>query len=585
MGYFTEKGYHKKISRLLGLLLGLCCWSNWASAAIQPADKATLNHTQIMFAWDEYAGADSYQLSISGGNGTKQLIPVRSLAFLVKNGLHFGQAYRWQYKALKKGKIVYQSPMFSFSIVGSFLVDSNHFRYTIREQQAGEYADNLIFLDHLGVAVNRQGQPVWYLPFDSMAYGIVPKYRNLQITPNGNFVFLKGDDFIEKDRQGRTIWKAPNDGAVSKAPTEFYHHDFDKNPDGSYTVCSYQFVEMPNWYTPSVTSRVRYNTVIQYDAAGEVVWQWNEKDHVDLATIFEGSAPGETAVPGTHMNGLSCNDKTGICVFSFRNNSTLLLIDKATGKVLHTLQGEKPQSSGIAFAAQHGPVFLPNGDVLLYNNNVPNTKTAGNTNEAVFPTILQLRFDKNCETVKKIWEYECRLNEHPGGWAGKEGFVDLLPNGNILICVGSDNTIREVTRSKETVWEMGMTAFDDKKRTWMPFSNYRSHFASSLYPYFFTVQQTSGVNLLKKGQPISIKINNDGTEAALYKVEVFSSDVFALYNQVFRLMPGASKTQTITLQKGTAAPQAGTPQFVVVRITPLDNPTAVKELTYQVAGV
>ena len=45
-------------------------------------------------------------------------------------------------------------------------------------------------------------------------------------------------------------------------------------------TASYQYVDQPNIFKPGVMSRVRYNTLIQYDAQGKILWTWNEKDHV-----------------------------------------------------------------------------------------------------------------------------------------------------------------------------------------------------------------------------------------------------------------------------------------------------------------
>jgi DNA-binding beta-propeller fold protein YncE len=582
MGEVIQGAGVLKIGRLWALLAGMLCWGYGAMAAIQPADKAVLNQTQVMFAWDEYTGADNYQLLIDdneANTATDQFYPVQSLAKLVKTGLSFGHTYQWYYKAFKNDKEVYRSPTFSFRIAGSSLVDDNLYRYTIRKKRLGPYADNLIFIDHLGVAIDRRGKPVWYMPFDSLAFGVIPKYRNLQMTPSGSFTFLRGSDCFEKDSQGQLLWTAPNNGAVSQSPTEFYHHDFAKNADGTYMVCSYQYVEMPNLLQPSVTSRVRYNTVIQYDAAGQVVWQWNEKDHSEPAAIFAGSNRDETEVAGTHMNGFSCDDKTGVCIFSFRNNSTLQVIHKATGKVLYTLQGEKQPPGDIAFAAQHSPVFLPNGDLLVYNNNV---KAKADSGQLVFPKIVQLRFDKNYQAVQKVWEYECRMDDYPDGLSGKEGFANLLPNNHVLINIGGGNKILEVDQNKKTVWEMDMTAYDDKKQAWLPIGNYRSHFTSSLYPRFFTVQQTSGKGPVKLGQSIRIKINNDGSEADRYQVELFSNGIFAPYSQIFRLAPGTALEQTIYLKKGKSKSGGSNKQFTVVKITPMGNPSGVKDLEYEI---
>ncbi len=570
-----------KKSTLLLLLVFTCCFLR--AGAVQPADQAVLNYTQVMFEFDEQEGADLYILCIyRQGDINKRRIPVHSLACLVREGLAFGESYQWYYSAISKGKLLFQSNIFSFSIATDFLVDNSKFRYDLIVRKNGAYQDNLIFIDHLGVAVNRKGEPVWYMPFDSSRYHKAPQYRNLQITPQGSFAFLKADQCFEKDRQGNVLWGAPNDGAVSGDATEQYHHDFEKRPDGSYMACSYRYENMPGFFDSTVTCRVRYNTVIQYNA-GKVVWQWNEKDHTSSAELFRLAGPGVTDIAGTHMNGFSFDNKNKTAVFSLRNNNTLLWINRQTGAVLYRLAGDDSLKRTIQFTGQHSPVLLDNGDLLVYNNNNAAAKGSSGT-EPQFPKILLLGMPSGNKPPVKKWEYTCTMNEYPAGWAGKEGYAGMLPNGNVLVCIGGANKIFEVNRNKKIVWEMNCSMFSDEKKNWLPFSNYRSHFASSLYPYFYTVQKSTAGKMVKAGQVLRIKINNDGTDADTYKVDMFSGGIFNPFQTSFTCKPGSGRAVDIPMVKNnkTAVP-VNENSFVLVRISSVNNPAAVKNIEYSIA--
>jgi hypothetical protein len=563
-----------------GFLL-LLLWASHAKAAIQPADGAILNYTQVMFEFDEQEGADAYTLHLYRTGGiTRQNIMGNSLACLVNEGLFFGESYNWFYTASRNGKQVFKSNVFSFSIAADFLVEGSKFRYNILQQQRGAYQDNLIFIDYLGVAIDRTGRPVWYMPWDSSRYFKAPEYRNLQITNTGTFTFLKGDKCVEKDRQGNTVWAAPDDGSISGNATEQYHHDFEKLSDGSYMACSYQYADMPCLFDSAASCHVRYNTVIHYNNNGKVLWHWNEKDHVRNEALFALSGPGVTDVAGTHMNGFSFDVKNKTAVFSFRNNNTLLWINTVTGKVLHRLRGDDSTHTSIQFTGQHSPVLLANGDLLVYNNN---NVAGAKGSDSKFPKILLLSAPAAGKPVIKKWEYECKMNEYPGGWAGKEGYAAMLPNGNVLVCVGGANKVFEVTRSKKIVWEMNGSRFSSEKNSWLPFSNYRSHFASSLYPNYFTVQKITTGNTVKAGQVLRIKINNDGTDADAYKVELFSSDYFKTYKKEMVAAPGKSQLINIVLTKAGNRPFKNTgQQIVLVRISSRNNPSAVKEIEYRI---
>jgi hypothetical protein len=99
MGDVINKAVSSQTGRPWTLLLVMLCCGYWGMAAIQPADKAVLNQTQVMFAWDEVAGANLYDIAIQCDDGTRQAISVKSLARLIKTGLQFGHLYRWQYTA------------------------------------------------------------------------------------------------------------------------------------------------------------------------------------------------------------------------------------------------------------------------------------------------------------------------------------------------------------------------------------------------------------------------------------------------------------------------------------------------------
>ncbi len=563
------------------LVVFLCCF--FSVAAVQPADKAVLNYTQVMFEFDEQEGADKYILYVKSTNGIIHISnEVYSLASLVKKFLAFGESYTWYYTAFRNKKMIFKSNIFSFSIATDFLVDDSKFRYDILSKKPGSYQDNLIFIDYLGVAVDRNGWPVWYMPYDSSRYFKAPQYRNMQMTPAGSFTFLKADQCYEKDRLGNILWGSPNDGVVSGDATEQYHHDFEKRLDGSYIACSYQYENMPCFFDTTVTCRIRYNTVIQYNA-GKVVWQWNEKDHISKEALFRLSGPGVTDIAGTHMNGFSFDDKNNKAVFSFRNNNTLLWVNRQTGKVLYRLAGDDTGKSDIQFAGQHSPVLLSNGDLLVYNNN--NGATVKNSSGTVpqFPKILLLGAPVGNKPPQKKWEYECKMNEHPEGWAGKEGFAGMLPNGNVLVCIGGGNKIFEVTRSKKIIWEMNCTMYSNEKKSWLPFSNYRSHFASSLYPYYFTVQKTTAGKTVKAGQVLRFKINNDGTETDTYKVEMFSGAIFNTFQASVTCRPGSGMMMNIPLgnNKKNTSPVSGD-NFVLVRVSSVNNPATVKNIEYRI---
>ncbi len=545
-----------------------------------PIDNAVLNYTQVMFEFDEKPGADTYILTIlpaKAGMMRKTRYVNTSLACLVTEDLEFDKKYRWYYEAFKKGKPYFRSDIFHFSIAKNILVNNNNYRYHIIKKEAGHFQNNLVFIENLGVAVNRSGQPMWYLPIDTGAAYKAPQYRNLAMTKEGKLTLLQGEQAIEKNLEGVLTWKAPDDGSVSGDAKEFYHHDFTRLDDGTYLACSYKWDTTFHYYHDTIISRVRYNTVIQYDPSGQVLWHWNEKDHVNKEEIFSMYRQPDKEVAGTHMNGMSYDKNTNSFLFSFRDNSSILRIDKQTGKVLYALKGTGKDP--IVFHSQHSPVVLSDGSVLIYNNNASFGQGTGG--KIIYPTILNVTIPVKNGVAKKIWEYECRMQDYPNGLVGKEGYASELPNHNLLVCVGGANKIFEVTRSKKIVWEMNFEEFITKENRWIPFNNYRAHFTSSLYPSYFTIQNVSGQTDYVPNTPLQIKINNDGTENDEYKIELFSSGILTDYSAVLKIAAGKSTSKKIVLAKNPSIIRNNDAQnYVVVKVTAASNPEVLKTITY-----
>lgn len=488
-------------------------------AEIKPSDNSIINQIQVLFEVDELPEADSYTLYITAIDRPENRIEIttKSLACLIPAGFNFGQKYEWYYKASSGQKIIFQSQLYHFSISNNFLVKRENFRYTITTADTSLFYNNLIFLDNIGVVINRKGEPVWYMPSGTVSGKELQPYRNMTITKNGTITFLRKDECYETDLSGRVLWKAPNDGKISGDKTEYYHHDFLKLNDGTYLTCSYKYDTSAAIKTDNNYTRVRYNTLILYNTAGKAIWWWNEKNYITDAEIVSASGGSKNMVNGTHLNGFIVDEKRSMYVLSFRNSNTLWGIDKKTGAVKFSICGKdkKTMQNGIAFNGQHSPVFTKEGNLVFYNNNAE-PKTG--QEKPSYPSVMLLSVSgKNKYSITRLWEYECVLPDYPHGLIGKEGYAEQLPNKNILIGVGGANKIIEVTPEKKKAWEMNCEVYDSMQNKWTGFTNFRTHSTSSLYPYYFTVQQPAKLNT---GNKVTLKINNDGSEYDVYEVTI-----------------------------------------------------------------
>ena len=464
-----------------------------------------------MFEYNEVSGANNYKIQIESAENAPSFfleIKNKSLACIVSD-LKFGRSYKWHYEAFNKKKLLFKSEDFNFSINKYSLVDSSLYKTTVEISKKDALNNDIVFLDFLGIAIDKTGNPVWFYPSGPVDGRLEPNFRNMRMTNNGTITFQDNDNCYETDVRGKLLWKAPNDGRVSGDKREFYHHDFRKLKDGTYLTASYQYVAQPNFFKPSVPSRVRYNTLIQYDAQGKILWTWNEKDHVKKEVLFQGLDSNATEVEGTHLNGFDYDETNNAIVMSFRNNSSILKIDKLTGNIIYDLSAYGAQS-GIQdpwFARQHGPMVLPGHRLLVYNNNAKDTIKV-----VSYPKVLIIREPTSEKPTEILWEYECKSDHFPKGITGKEGYAFPLAGGNFLVCMGGANFAFEVTPKKEILWQAFFERFDLAKKEWTGFNNYRCTAASSLYPKYFTLQPAKGN---------AVQINNEGTDEDQYRLEIF----------------------------------------------------------------
>jgi hypothetical protein len=136
----------------------------------------------------------------------------------------------------------------------------------------------------------------------------------------------------------------------------------------------------------------------------------------------------------THANGAS-EMPDGNLLLSFRNISTVIMIDRATGKVYWKL-GAPPLSG------QHAPVLLENGHLLLFDNGPHRLDTS-----LPFSRVLEI----DPKTKEIVWRYQEGIVT--SFYSPRVSNAQRLPNGNTLIAEGVFGRLFEVTPDGSVVWE------------------------------------------------------------------------------------------------------------------------------------
>lgn len=277
----------------------------------------------------------------------------------------------------------------------------------------------------------------WRMPYQPGPYGY--------LTDRGTLLFngkIPGESYIasapfgsgvvlEADWNGRVLWEIRNAN---------HHHDGRLLKNGNVLlICA---AELPMEFAgrvkggmpgTEVNGRMWGDYLLEVTREGRKVWEWRTWDHLD---------PAEYPIPliqnpraeWTHANSI-LELADGNLLVSFRNTSTVMKIDRQSGKVLWKL-GAPPLSG------QHAPTPLANGNILIFDNG---------------PTRLDQTFpfsrviEVNPATGEIVWKYQDAAPQN--FFSDRISNAQRLPNGNTLINEGMFGRFFEVTPSGKVVWE------------------------------------------------------------------------------------------------------------------------------------
>ena len=290
-------------------------------------------------------------------------------------------------------------------------------------------------------AINTDGNIVheWKLPWSPGLYGY--------LLPNGNLLYLgkttkKSEvdfPFWERFKGGIIAEVDKDSNIISKYEDIYHHHDARRTSSGGLIYMTVEKVEnslakqVKGGVIPADYSGVMWSDVlIELDANNNKIWEWRSTDHLDVnkhPITFNDPrdewSHGNTVVPID-------DDKV---LVSFRNISTVALIDKITGKFIWEIGPD-------ILAQQHDPSLLDNGNVLIYDNGVHRLDEP-----MPFSRIIEV----NPNTMNIEWEYfdKPKFNFFSPYISG----VQKLPNQNVLITEGNFGRIFQVNQNGEIVWE------------------------------------------------------------------------------------------------------------------------------------
>lgn len=321
----------------------------------------------------------------------------------------------------------------------------------------GEGGPDVGLIDMNGHEVHRWGMEV------PRTKGGIPRARLLD---DGHLLVLRtayrdsGGCGQEYDWDGALVWEYAPPGEL------WPHHDIEKTASGNVLlICRETVPEQIRREAKEPERReMLYSDVIQeISPGGEVLWQWHQYEHIDIArcvgvpapTDWWGGPENDTIVDWTHTNTVQAipenkwhdagdeRFKPGNVLLSLRQLDLVLLVDRDTKEIVWEYTGD--YRGGMS--GQHDSHMIEKGlpgegNILIFDNGASPT-----TNLAHCGSSYILEVDPTTDEV--VWVYDRRETFHSSFTSS----CQRLPNGNTLILEAAHGRLFEVTNEGETVWE------------------------------------------------------------------------------------------------------------------------------------
>jgi len=398
----------------------------------------------------------------------------------------FSMPYTWRMSPMAaNGNKVATGTLHRFRTGTLAFTDSSRYRLRIIDT-ATHHKDMLVFYDDFKAICDMKGNVLWYLPVIPRIVEEFMNIRDLKPTGAGTITFMGGTSICEIDYNGNVLWEQPKGKEIPRdSNVQAYHHEFTRLRNGHYMVAAFDLGTIELNITHLDTSGPRrlklqfykgedgkyyrqfpVGCIKEFDAEGNLVWTWHAPASLINNTEFIKRMPRFAEELTPHMNSFYFDEDRNYIYASYRNAHTILKIKYPEGNVVAMYNGNKKTPPD--FRAQHCVRLNANGDILLFNNNFLMGRDTSAFKKSSYVTVLKQMPDN---TLKKKWEFSCRIDTAAAPSTGSGGGVFELSDGCIISTVGTAGRTFIVDPSKKVVWNAVTEEKGDEG--WHHYSQYR----------------------------------------------------------------------------------------------------------------